>query len=88
VKFREKLSQFADAASTSRLRPNEDVLAIKTKFSGEFWLTSGKEVANNIARSKLDQVSFLENILLTSANSFNFCLLVFLGFSPLFFSVD
>jgi Rad3-related DNA helicase len=28
VKFREKLSQFPDAASTSRLRPNEHVLAI------------------------------------------------------------
>jgi hypothetical protein len=45
VKFREKLSQFPDAASTSRLRPNEDVLAIKAKFVREFWLTSGKEVA-------------------------------------------
>jgi hypothetical protein len=32
VKFHERLSQFPDAASTSRLRPNEDVLAIKTKF--------------------------------------------------------
>jgi chromosome segregation ATPase len=28
VKFREKLPQFPDASSTSRLRPNEDVLAI------------------------------------------------------------
>jgi hypothetical protein len=51
VKFREKLSQFPDAASTSRLRPNEDVLAIKAKFVREFWLTSGKEVAKNITRS-------------------------------------
>jgi hypothetical protein len=62
VKFRKKLSQFPDAASTSRLHPNEDVLAIKTKFAREFWLTSGKEVAKNTARSKIDQVSFLENI--------------------------
>jgi uncharacterized coiled-coil protein SlyX len=62
VMFREKLSQFLNARSTSRLRPNEDVLAIKTKFAREFWLTSGKEVATNIARSMLDQVSFLENI--------------------------
>jgi Rad3-related DNA helicase len=62
AKFHEKLSQFPDAASTSRLRPNEDVLAIKTKFAREFWLTNGKEVAKSIARSKLDQVSFLENI--------------------------
>jgi hypothetical protein len=61
VKFREKLSQFPDAANTSRLRPNEDVLAIKTKFAREFWPTSGKEVAKNITRSKLDQACFLEN---------------------------
>jgi hypothetical protein len=62
AKFREKLSQFPEAASTSRLHPNEDVLAIKTKFAREFWLTSGKEVTKNIAHSKLDQVSFLEHI--------------------------
>jgi hypothetical protein len=62
AKFCKKLSQFPDAASTSRLRPNEDVLAIKTKFAREFWLTSGKEVSKNIARSNLEQVSFLENI--------------------------
>jgi hypothetical protein len=36
VKFREKLPQFPDASSTSRLRPNEDVLAIKTKYAREF----------------------------------------------------
>jgi predicted nucleic acid-binding Zn-ribbon protein len=58
VKFREKLPQFPDASSTSRLRPNEDVLDIKAKFVREFWLTSGKEVVKNIARAKLDQVSF------------------------------
>jgi hypothetical protein len=33
VKFREKLPQFPDALSTSRLRPNEDVQAIKAKFA-------------------------------------------------------
>jgi hypothetical protein len=54
VKFREKLPQFSDASSTSRLRPNEDVLAIKAKFVREFWLTTGKEVVKNIARAKLD----------------------------------
>jgi hypothetical protein len=58
VKFHEKLSQFPDASSTSRFRPNEDVLAIKAKFAREFWLTRGKKVAKNIARAKLDQVSF------------------------------
>jgi hypothetical protein len=36
VKFREKFIQFPDASSTSRLRPNEDVLAIRTKFAREF----------------------------------------------------
>jgi hypothetical protein len=58
VKFREKLPQFPDTSSTSRLRPNEDVLAIKAKFAREFWLTSGREVVKNIARAKLDQVGF------------------------------
>jgi hypothetical protein len=43
VKFREKLSQFPDASSTSRIRPNEDVLAIKAKFAREFWFACGKE---------------------------------------------
>jgi hypothetical protein len=62
VTFRENHSQFPDASSTSRLPPNEDVLAIKTKFAREFWLASKKEVPKNIARSKLDQVSFQEDI--------------------------
>jgi hypothetical protein len=54
VRFREKLSQIPDASSTSRLRPNEDVLAIKAKFAREFWFASGKEVVKNITRTKLD----------------------------------
>jgi hypothetical protein len=58
VKFCEKLPQFPDASSTSRLRPNENVLAIKAKFAREFWLTSGREVVENITRAKLDQVDF------------------------------
>jgi predicted nucleic acid-binding Zn-ribbon protein len=33
VKFRDKLPQFPDAMSTSRLRPNEDVQAIRSKFA-------------------------------------------------------
>jgi hypothetical protein len=56
VKFREKLPQFFDASSTSRLRPNEDILAIRMKFTREFWIASGKEDVKNIARAKLDQV--------------------------------
>jgi hypothetical protein len=63
VKFREKLSHFPNALSTSRIRPNEDVLAIKVKFTREFWFASGKEVAKNIARAKLDQVSFSKTLL-------------------------
>jgi hypothetical protein len=58
VKFREKLPQFSDASSTSRLRPNEDVQAIKAKFAREFWVTNGKEAVKNIARAKLNQVDF------------------------------
>jgi hypothetical protein len=56
VKFCEKLPQFPDASSTSRLRPNEDVLAIKAKFAREFWVASGKEAVKSIARAKLDLV--------------------------------
>jgi hypothetical protein len=61
VKFCEKLPQFPDAMSTSRLRPNEDVQAIRSKFVREFWLASGKEAVKNIARAKLAQVGFLRN---------------------------
>jgi hypothetical protein len=56
VKFREKLLQFLDATSTSRLRLNEDVIAIRAKFAREFWIASGKEAVKKIARAKLDQV--------------------------------
>jgi hypothetical protein len=64
VKF---LPQFPDASSTSRLWPNEDVLAIKTKYAREFWFASGRETVKNVARAKLAQVDFLET-LLTFAN--------------------
>jgi hypothetical protein len=56
AKFREKLPQFPNATSTSRLHPNEDVIAIRVKFAREFWIASGKEVVKKIARAKLDQV--------------------------------
>jgi hypothetical protein len=56
AKFREKLSQFPDALSTSRIRPNEDVQVIKSKFAREFWVASGKEAVKSIARAKLAQV--------------------------------
>jgi hypothetical protein len=53
AKFREKISQFPDAMSTSIIRPNEDVQVIKSKFAREFWLASGKEAVKIIARAKL-----------------------------------
>jgi hypothetical protein len=62
VKFREKLPQFPDASSTLRLRPNEDVLAIKTKFAREFWFASGREIVKSVARAKLTQVVFLRDV--------------------------
>jgi hypothetical protein len=61
VKFREKLPQFPDASSTSRLRPNEDVLEIKTKYAREFWFAGGRETVKKFARAKLAQVGFLRN---------------------------
>jgi hypothetical protein len=56
AKLCEKLPQFPDASSTSQIRPNADVLAIKTKFARVFWFSSGKEVVKNIARAKLEKV--------------------------------
>jgi hypothetical protein len=50
AKFREKLPQFPDALSTSRLWPNEDIQVIRSKFVREFWLASGKEAVKSIAR--------------------------------------
>jgi hypothetical protein len=58
AKFREKLPQFPDSLSTSRLRQNEYIQAIQSKFTREFWLASGKEAVKSIARAKLNQVNF------------------------------
>jgi hypothetical protein len=57
-KFREKISRFPGAMSTSIIRANEDVQAIKNKFAREFWLASGKEAVKIIARAKLAEVNF------------------------------
>jgi hypothetical protein len=57
-KFREKISRFPGATSTSIIRANEDVQAIKNKFAREFWFASGKEVVKVIARAKLAEVNF------------------------------
>jgi hypothetical protein len=53
TKFREKISQFPGAMSTSITRPNEDVQVMKSEFAREFWLASGKEAVKTIARAKL-----------------------------------
>jgi myosin heavy subunit len=57
-KFREKVSRFPGATSTSIIRANEDVQAIKNKFAREFWFASGKEAVKVIARAKLAKVNF------------------------------
>jgi hypothetical protein len=57
-KFRDKISQFPSAASTSIIRANADVQAIKNKFTREFWFASGKETVKVIARAKLAEVNF------------------------------
>jgi hypothetical protein len=64
TKFREKVSQFLGARSTSIIRSNEDFQVIKSKFAREFWLASGKEAVKTIARAKHTQVNFC-TILLT-----------------------
>jgi seryl-tRNA synthetase len=53
AKFREKISQFPDAMSTSIIRPNKDVQVIKSKFTREFWLACRKEAVKIIACAKL-----------------------------------
>jgi hypothetical protein len=71
AKFREKFPQFPDALSTSRLRPNEDIQAIRSKFAREFCLASGKEAVKSIARAKLAQVNF-RTVLFATFYSQNF----------------
>jgi hypothetical protein len=57
-KFREKISRFPGAMTTSIIRANEDVQAIKNKFAREVWMASGKEAVKIIARAKLAEVNF------------------------------
>jgi hypothetical protein len=56
--FRKKISQFPSATSTSIIRANEDVQAIKNKFAREFWFASGKGTVKIIARAKFAEVIF------------------------------
>jgi hypothetical protein len=58
ARFREKISRFPGAMSTSIIRANEDVQAIKNKFAREFWLASETEAVKIIARAKLAEVNF------------------------------
>jgi hypothetical protein len=44
AKFREKLTQFPDALSTSRIRPNEDVQVIRSKFARSFGLLAERKL--------------------------------------------
>jgi hypothetical protein len=57
-KFRENISRFPGAMSTSIILANEDVQAIKNKFAREFWFASEKEAVKVIARAKLAEVNF------------------------------
>jgi hypothetical protein len=80
VKFREKLPQFPDTLSTSRLRPNEDVQAIKAKFAREFWLASGKEAVKSIAMLSLPRLiseQYYLLLLICKVFSFGFCYISF-----------
>jgi hypothetical protein len=55
-KFRRGLSRFPDAAGTSAIQDDENILALKKKFMKEFWIDSGQEFAKKIARDKLEEV--------------------------------
>jgi nucleosome binding factor SPN SPT16 subunit len=72
--------------STSIIRANEDVQAIKNKFTREFWLASGKEAVKIIARAKLAEVNFrmiLSPMLVRDILFFEFFLHLFLYLSQL-----
>jgi hypothetical protein len=70
VKFREKLPQFPDSSSTSRLQPNEDVLA-KLSTLGNFGLLAGEKLLRTSLVLNLPRLIFLETLLIF-ANSRNF----------------
>jgi Zn-dependent M32 family carboxypeptidase len=48
AKFRDTISQFPSATSTSIIRPSADVQAIKNKFAREFWLTTGRRSSRSL----------------------------------------
>jgi hypothetical protein len=87
IKFGEKLPQFQNASSTSRIRPNADVLAIKSKFAKELLFSGGKEVVRNVARTRLEKFIFFENTV-NFREFMIFSSLGFLRFLLLLFSAD
>jgi hypothetical protein len=56
--FREKLSQFPDALSTSRIQPNEDVQVIRSRFAREFWLASARRLSRASRTLSLPRLVF------------------------------
>jgi hypothetical protein len=83
MKFHGTLSRFPNAASTSAIRANEDVQALKIKFAKEFWIATGKEFAKKITRDKLEEVTtlnFVEVLLPDEHFSLNFYQLLFMFF--------
>jgi hypothetical protein len=50
-------SRFSNAASTSTIRADEDVRALKIKFAKEFWVATGKDFMRKLAREKHEEVS-------------------------------
>jgi hypothetical protein len=53
-------SRFPNTAGTSSIRPNEDVQAVKIRFTKEFLFVSEKEFAKKIAHNKLEEISILD----------------------------
>jgi hypothetical protein len=86
-KFRDKISQFPSATSTSIIRANADVQAIKNQFAREFWFASGKEIVKVITRAKLAEVNFVRFHHLCWLSMFQF-LKFLLHFVFLSFSAD
>jgi hypothetical protein len=82
-KFREKISQFPSATSTSILRANEDVKVIKNKFA-RVWFASREETVKVIARAKLAEVNFCTISSLILAATFCFLNFPYICFSIFF----
>jgi hypothetical protein len=83
MKFHGSLSRFPNVASTSAIRANEDVQALKIKFVKEFWIATGKEFVKKITRDKLEEVTtlnFVEVLLSYEHFSLDFYQFLFIFF--------